>query len=119
MVNPYPPRVTRGLMTFTLFNQFLFVGPIEELVYRGYLLDRCREATGSKWGAVLIMTCLFVLPHIVTSGLGVYLLSPLVLSLLTAVVRVKLKLGSIFALGVAHALANSLLTLCSIYLMMA
>lgn len=119
MVNPYPPRSTRGLMLFTLFNQFLFVGPTEEFVYRGYLLDRCREATGSKWGAVLIMTCLFVLPHIVTSGLGVYLLSPMVLSLLTAVVRVKLKLGSIFALGVAHALANSLLTLCSIYLMMA
>ena len=57
-------------MLFTLLNQFLFVGPIEETVYRGYLLDRFREATGSKWLAVLMMTAVFVFSHSVATGFG-------------------------------------------------
>lgn len=115
-VNTFVPKSTRSLILFTLFNQFLFVGPIEETVYRGYLLDRLREATNSKWIAVLLMTAVFVFSHSVGTGFGKHMISHLVLALVTAFVRLKFKLGSIFALGVAHALSNSLLQLSIIYL---
>ena len=115
-VNTFVPKSTRSLILFTLFNQFLFVGPIEETVYRGYLLDRLREATNSKWIAVLLMTAVFVFSHSIGTGFGTHMVSHLVLALVTAFVRLKFKLGSIFALGVAHALSNSLLQLSIIYL---
>ena len=116
--NPYLPKSVRGIMLFTLLNQFLFVGPIEETVYRGYLLARFREATGSKWLAVLMMTAVFVFSHSVATGFGSHMISHLVLALATAFVRLKFKLGSIFALGIAHAVFNSLLQFCIFYLIM-
>ena len=48
-----------GLILFGV----LTAGIVEELLYRGYMLERLYTATGKFWAAILISLAAFVLPH--------------------------------------------------------
>lgn len=40
----------------------------EEILYRGYLLERCIEFTGRRWVAVVLTAPFFIVPHLVFFG---------------------------------------------------
>jgi membrane protease YdiL (CAAX protease family) len=48
-----------------------FVGVYEEIMARGFLLNRCRVALGGIWGPILLSSFLFGLGHIYQGWIGV------------------------------------------------
>lgn len=48
-----------------------FVGVYEEIMARGFLLNRCRTALGGVWAPILLSSFLFGLGHIYQGGIGV------------------------------------------------
>jgi uncharacterized protein len=47
---------------------FLRAGVVEEILYRGYPIERVQELTGSKWIAALVSITVFVLAHLESWG---------------------------------------------------
>jgi membrane protease YdiL (CAAX protease family) len=56
--------VTGTVPAALLLLGVLTAGITEEVLYRGYPIERITEITGNKWLAVLISVIAFVLPHI-------------------------------------------------------
>jgi membrane protease YdiL (CAAX protease family) len=59
--------VTRLPLWFQILI-FLRAGVVEEILYRGYPIERVRELTGSKWIATLLSIVVFTMAHL--SGWG-------------------------------------------------
>lgn len=105
-------------LTYELFVFFLFVGPMEELVFRGYMQSRLNEAFGRpyqffgiSWGAGLIIaSLLFGLLHVFKSPfnplIGNYSLSLLsgLGTFLTGMIMgfIREKTGTIVAPSILH-----------------
>ena len=59
-------------LIYSFFIYFVFVGPVEEILYRGYMQSRLNEAFGRpyqtfgvNWGAgIIITTLIFALAHV-------------------------------------------------------
>jgi uncharacterized protein len=70
-----PPPPNQGIETLValpipVLILLIFTAAItEEILYRGYPIERLRELTGNKWLAVLISFVIFILPHITFFGL--------------------------------------------------
>lgn len=80
-----------------------FVGVYEEIVARGFLLNRCRIALGGMWAPILLSSFLFGLGHIYQGGVGVIqtTLFGIVLAALT------LRWGTLWPAIFAHAALNT------------
>lgn len=76
--------VTKSVPAIILLLGVLTAGITEEILYRGYPIERIIEITGNKWLAVAISMIAFVLPHIVgwnlTHVIGVVVPLGLILS---------------------------------------
>lgn len=65
-----PPEQNEGVNTIATLHPLIVIGiiltaaTVEELFYRGYLIERFHELTGRRWIAVLISCIFFTVPHI-------------------------------------------------------
>ncbi len=87
-----------------LLAVMLFTGFYEELLARGFLLDRCRRLLGGIWAPVLLSSLLFGLGHAYQGWTGV------VQTTLVGIVfaRLAIRWGRLWPLILAHAGLNSL-----------
>jgi len=95
--------LTGDLPIAAVAASMLFVGFYEELLARGFLLDRCRILLGGDWGPVLLSSLLFGLGHAYQGWMGI---------LQTAMVGVvlaafTLRWGTLWPAIFAHALLNT------------
>lgn len=66
----FPPVQSEGVNTIARLHPLIVLGivltsaTVEELFYRGYLIERLRELTGRLWIAVIVSGVLFVYPHV-------------------------------------------------------
>ncbi len=60
----------KGYGPATLFGLFLTWTFLEEVFYRGYLIERMTTLTGRRWAAALVSWSLFTLVHLKFFGLG-------------------------------------------------
>jgi membrane protease YdiL (CAAX protease family) len=81
----------------------LFVGVYEEIMARGFLLTRCRDALGGIWGPVLLSSFLFGLGHLYQGWIGVMQTTLFGIVLATLTVRWSTLWPAIFA----HAILNT------------
>jgi len=91
-----PVLVIAGTMLFTAFY--------EEVLARGFLLQRCRVLIGGIWGPVLLSSILFGLGHAYQGWVGV------VQTALVGIVFARLALywGRLWPLILAHAALNTI-----------
>ncbi|MHC4389433.1 MAG: lysostaphin resistance A-like protein, partial [Planctomycetota bacterium] len=90
---------------FTLFGLFLTGTILEEIFYRGYLIERLGVLTGRRWLAGLVSWIAFTLVHLKFFGLG----PTIDVSILSAaLVLLYLKEKSIWPCIVAHGINNVL-----------
>lgn len=65
-----PPEQSEGANTITNLNPLVVIGiiltsaTIEELFYRGYLIERFDELTGRLWIGVIVSCVIFMVPHV-------------------------------------------------------
>lgn len=65
-----PPEQSEGVNTIANLHPLVVIGIIltasivEELFYRGYLLERFRELSGRLWIGVLVSYVIFMVPHV-------------------------------------------------------
>ena len=91
MINQYNPLILLGLFLTGTF--------VEEVFYRGYLIERIKILTGKTWMAGILSWLLFTLVHIKFFGLG----PTLDVSILSAaLVVVYMKENSIWPCVVLH-----------------
>ena len=70
----FPPAADPGTATITSLPIVVVLGIIvsasvfEEILYRGYPIERVSEVTGRRWAAHLVTIPLFVTPHLVFFG---------------------------------------------------
>lgn len=73
IILPQPPNegiATLVALPIPILIMVIFTAAItEEILFRGYPIERLRELTGKKWLAVLISFIVFILPHITFFGL--------------------------------------------------
>lgn len=62
--------LSAGLPLAAVAGLMFFVGLYEELLARGFLLDRCRTLLGRWWAAVLVSSLLFGLAHAYQGWIG-------------------------------------------------
>ena len=59
-------EVTSSTSWWILLISVLTAGIVEEILFRGYLLERVNELSGSQWLAILISIVAFAIPHILS-----------------------------------------------------
>lgn len=65
-----PPEQSEGVNTIANFHPLVVIGMIftaatvEELFYRGYLIERFHELTGRLWIGVIVSCIIFTVPHV-------------------------------------------------------
>jgi membrane protease YdiL (CAAX protease family) len=97
--------VLKTYSLFTLFGLFLTGTVLEEIFYRGYLIERLGRLLERRWLAGLISWIAFTLVHLKFFGLG----PTIDVSILSAaLVLVYLKEKSIWPCIVAHGINNML-----------
>jgi len=95
----------KHLDPLTLFSLFLTSTILEEILYRGYLIERLNALTGKLWLAALISGIAFVLVHWKFFGLGAMLN---VSAISAALTLLYLKERSLWPCMVLHGLNNLL-----------
>jgi len=80
-----------------------FVGVYEEIMARGFLLNRCQTALGGVWGPVLLSSFLFGLGHAYQGWIGIVQTTLFGIVLAALTVRWRTLWPAIFA----HALLNT------------
>lgn len=81
----------------------LFVGFYEELLARGFLLNRCQHLIGGTWGPVIVSSILFGLGHFYQGMLGVLQTTLLGIVFASLVLRWK----TLWPVILAHAVLNT------------
>lgn len=93
-----------------------FVGFTEELIFRGYLLDRLKEILNSKIYAVLLSSVIFALWHFPTSYYFGQVIFAFFFGIILSTIRVKTKGNIILALAIGHGLYNSCMYLAGYFI---
>lgn len=71
-----PPDPSEGVNTIANLHPFVVIGiiltaaTVEELFYRGYLIERFYELTGHLWIGVIVSCIIFVVPHVQFFGVS-------------------------------------------------
>jgi membrane protease YdiL (CAAX protease family) len=99
------PAAFAARVAFTL----VFVGPVEELVFRGYLLGTLRELTSGRHLAVLLTAVLFGLSHYPADRALLPVAVTTVHGLVYGYARVLVPDMSVGATSLAHGLYDTLL----------
>ncbi|NSW51127.1 MAG: CPBP family intramembrane metalloprotease [Anaerolineae bacterium] len=100
-----------GRMALAIVHQVLFVGLVEELVFRGYILGKLVHAGFSRPVSVLVSAFLFGWMHFPVGQDFLQVILTFLLGCAWGSLRLILKNGSTLTTGVAHGLHNSALLL--------
>lgn len=106
-----------GLIIYYIFFDMLFVGMGEEIVFRGYLMERFRTLTNSGVWAVVISSLMFGIWHFPN---GQDFLQVIVTALIGAIYGIsmfKIKNCSTLSLGIAHGLHDVYILILSFILL--
>jgi len=91
-----------------MVNMLLAVALIEEIIFRGHILKKLNDITGSKWTAIIISSVLFGLFHIFNWSI-IQIVFTTLIGFFYCVCRDKIKHCTLLSLIIAHSLHNSLL----------
>ena len=106
-----------GILIFFLLFDVLFVGMGEEIIFRGYFLNRFQTLTSSKVWAVVLSSVLFGLWHYPAGQNPMQVLMTAVLGAIYATVRLKMKGCTTLSVGIAHGLNDAFIVLLSYFLL--
>lgn len=98
----------------TLLNTIYFiflVGLVEELIFRGYLLERLNEILNSKIYAVLFSSALFALWHYPVKYYFGQVIFAFFFGIILSTIKIKTKGNIIISLAIGHGLYNSFIYL--------
>jgi len=103
-VNPKPKSIV--VIIYYTFYGIIFVGFGEEIIFRGFFLERIKIVLNSSIWAVLISSVLFAVWHYPTT----HNIPPLALlfGIIFSVCRLKIKRCGIVSLAIAHGLNDAL-----------
>lgn len=105
------------VLLYYAVRALFFVGFGEELVWRGYFLDRAREITGSGIWAVVLSSLLFGLWHYPIGQNVLQVLATAGLGMLYGFARLKVRGCSTLATGLAHGLHDAAIVVLSYFLL--
>ncbi len=100
----YHKAPTAGLIPMRVVFYLLFVGPVEELVFRGYLFRRLEGLMKGPWGQCLVSALLFGLWHFPSSFDVVNVLWCGCIGFFFGAFYIRGKNCSLLSLGLAHGL---------------
>lgn len=95
----------------------LFVGPGEEIIFRGYFFERLKTATGSGFIAVLASSLLFGFWHYPNTGSLLTVLMTTLIGVIFSLARLKIKNCSTLSVAAAHGLYDTFILLLSWFLL--
>lgn len=106
-----------GILVFFLMWDIIFVGMGEEIIFRGYFLDRFQSLTSSKIWAVVLSSVLFGLWHYPVGRNIMQVLMTSVIGAVYAIARLRIKNCSTLSVGIAHGLNDAFIVLLSYFLL--
>lgn len=112
----FKPKNGSILIYFIFFDIFL-VGVGEELIFRGYFLERINEVLGSKILAVLISSILFGLYHYPTKHDIIQVISATIFGIVFSIFKLKIKKCGLISLSIAHGLNDAFIILLGYFLL--
>lgn len=112
----FKPANVSILIYFIFFDIFL-VGFGEELIFRGYFLERINEISGSKIWAVLISSILFGLYHYPTNHDIIQVISATIFGIVLSIIKLKIKKCGLISLAIAHGLNDAFIILLGYFLL--
>ncbi len=104
-------------LLFALVHRIIFIGFSEELVFRGYLLDRLIRVTGSRFASVVISSLLFGAWHVISTGSFITVILTSVIGAILGLAKAYIKNCTILSVALAHGLYDGLLVLLSAILL--
>lgn len=112
-----PSKLTEPYqLVLTIIHQMLFVGIVEELVFRGYLPGKLTLSGVSPVWAAIISAILFGFMHFPVGQDFLQLFLTALLGCIWGFARIKIKDCSTLTTGIAHGLHNSTLLLLRYFL---
>lgn len=90
-----------------VIQYMLFVGPGEEIIFRGYLLERIHDMTGSGIKAVIISSVLFGVWHFPVGQDFLQVLLTTLIGMTYGFARLKLNNCTTLSVGIAHGLHDT------------
>lgn len=95
---------TPGIIPMRVVFYLFFVGPVEELIFRGYLFRRLEELTKGPWQQCLVSALLFGLWHFPASHSLINVLYCGAIGFFFGMFYIRKKDCSLLSLGLAHGL---------------
>lgn len=95
----------------------LFVGPIEEFVFRGYFQQQLEEMIRNKMVVCVVTSLLFGFMHFPSTGNFIHVAETFVIGLIYSVVKTKWKDCTIISVSLAHGLHDSIIFILSCILL--
>ena len=100
-----------AILIYFIFSDIFLVGFGEELIFRGFFLERINEISGSKIWAVLISSILFGLYHYPTNHDIIQVISATIFGIVFAIFKLKIKKCELISLAIAHGLNDAFIIL--------
>lgn len=106
-----------GEISLRILFFMVFVGPVEELVFRGYLFGKLKEITQKDFAVCLITALMFGFWHFPSSLSLLNVFCTFVIGLVFAAAKVKLKNCTLLSLCLAHGLHDTVILILSCLLL--
>ena len=110
------PKSLVELIYFILYDIFV-VGFGEELIFRGYFLDRIREIFHSNIWGVILSSVLFGLFHYPTNHNIEQVISAILVGIFYSVCKLKIKNCGLISLSIAHGCNDAFIILLGYFLL--
>lgn len=104
-------------LVFFIFYDIFLVGFGEELIFRGYFLERINKVLGSKIGAVIISSILFGVYHYPNNHNIPQVISATIVGVIFAVCKLKIKKCGLISLALAHGLNDAFIIFLGCFLL--
>lgn len=105
-----------GLAAYAIITDIIFIGTMEELIFRGYIQRRINELTKYKFIGVLVAAALFGLWHII-NGAWIQVLFTFVIGAVFGFMREYIKNCSLLSVMVCHGVYDALLVVITLILL--
>lgn len=105
-----------GMAAYSIITDIIFIGTMEELIFRGYIQRRINELTKYKFIGVLVAAALFGLWHII-NGSWFQVLFTFVIGAVFGFMREYVKNCSLLSVMVSHGVYDALLVVITLILL--
>jgi membrane protease YdiL (CAAX protease family) len=111
-----PKQTNTGNIIYSIVTYLVFIGLVEELIFRGYIQTRINELTRHKFVGVLIAAALFGLWHII-NGSWAQVAYTFLIGCVFGFCKEYVKNCSLLSLIIAHGLFDALLVVVGLILL--